>query len=158
MFFIDVQGGTQTMRHLAQDAVVYLMNKEMPRKRVLRLDIEIKNLRKDGCFGMIDSWKDCGKDYSLIELDNGKDTSLYDFIETVCHEFVHLRQFLTGDYRQKGNKIYWKGHDCTDMSYYNQPWEKEAFALQHSLAKYIIKEKLYMTLTKARQTKVRAYK
>jgi len=146
------------MRSLAEETVVYLMKKELPRKRALNLDIVIKNIRKEGCFGMIDSWKDRGKPHSIIELDNAKDITLYDFIEVLCHEFVHLRQFLTGDYRQKGNSIYWKGIDLTTVSYYNQPWEKEAFALQQSLAKYIIKEKLGMTLKRAKQTKVRAYK
>jgi len=146
------------MRHLAQDAVVYLMSKELPRKRVLNLDIEIKNIRKEGCHGMIDSWKDRGKPYSIIEIDNGKDMSLYDFIEVLCHEFVHMIQFLDGRWVQKENKIYWKGSDLTDMAYYKQPWEKEAFARQKPLAKYILREELGITLKEAKQIKVRGYK
>lgn len=146
------------MRWLAEDTIVYLMKKELPRRRVLHLDIEIKSLRKERVLGMIDSWRDEGKTYSIIELDNSNQATVYDFVETICHEFVHMKQFLTGDYRQKGNKIYWKGHDCSDMSYYRQPWEKQAFAEQGPLAKYIIKEKLHMTIKKAKEMGIREYR
>lgn len=146
------------MRSLAEETVVYLMKKELPKKRALNLDIEIKNIRKVGCVGMIDSWKDRGKPYSVIELDNSRDITLYTFIEVLCHEFVHMMQFLDGRWVQKNTRVYWKGNDLTDTAYYKQPWEQEAFALQKPLAKYIIKEKLGMTIKKAKATKVRAYK
>ena len=58
----------------------------------------------------------------------------------------------------KDGKTIWKGDDHTNTAYYRQPWEKEAFALEHKLAKKYIKEELGITLKEAKQIKVRGYK
>ena len=61
-----------------------------------------------------------------------------DMIQTVCHEMVHVKQYLSGKLKASGVKYhsFWKGkkviHD--DMAYVDYPWEKEAYGMQDELA------------------------
>lgn len=79
-----------------------------------------------------------------IELkDNG---SVIGMIDCLAHECMHARQWIHGDITVKfeTRKLFgilpykslrklWKGKDITDLSYYEQPYEIEAFLMQKNL-------------------------
>lgn len=50
--------------------------------------------------------------------------SYEDIVETLFHELVHLNQHIRGDFDQ--DMRMWKGKRY-DSSYFDLPWEKEAF-------------------------------
>lgn len=56
----------------------------------------------------------------------------------LCHEMIHLNQYLNGDLKLDWDKkeFYWKGVKYENtIPYDNRPWEKEAFKQQYSLLK-----------------------
>jgi hypothetical protein len=57
-----------------------------------------------------------------------------EFTSALCHEMVHVKQYLRGELKYLRGKELWKGRDCTDMEYMEQPWEKEAYKMQDELA------------------------
>lgn len=64
-------------------------------------------------------------------------------IETLCHEMVHIRQYASGDLAtvvENGVSVfYWKGKripqygNVSLATYYNYPWEVEAYGLEKAL-------------------------
>ena len=144
MYIVCTYGGTKAMRELAEDVVEFTCRALMPRKRTLNIDIEIKDTLKDGAWGFCCSYND----QHTIELHNKMD-SLYEYIATICHECVHVQQHCMGILNEVRGKQMWKGSDYTEVAYSKQPWEKEAFAMQHKLAKAYLKHR-GITITKAK--------
>ena len=74
------------------------------------------------------------KDIITIELDSrlGMDK----LIHTIAHEMVHVRQIAKGQLSYQGKKIFWKGQRVYQkrMSYYNHPWEIDAWRNEKVLA------------------------
>ena len=73
--------------------------------------------------------------YSIV-LNSNK--PLAQTMQTLCHEFVHLKQFLTGKLRyseENPGKMVWCGMDfCPKKTdYYSQPWEIQAFERENLL-------------------------
>ena len=56
-----------------------------------------------------------------------------DYVKTLLHELVHLRQWVEGSLTLKSGRTYYKGMSVSDIKYYEQPHEVEAFKLQESL-------------------------
>jgi len=57
-------------------------------------------------------------------------------IESLAHEMVHLKQFAKGELKErtiKRKRITLWNNKPVYRSYWNQPWEKEAFNLQYLL-------------------------
>ena len=80
----------------------------------------------------------------MIQIDSrlSRDAGRDKFIETVCHEMVHVWQMATNRTKETyhdGHKQLWK---CKDGKYRNygktayerQPWETEAYAMEGPLA------------------------
>jgi hypothetical protein len=62
-------------------------------------------------------------------------------LQVLAHEMVHAKQFARGQLRttvsRAGNTVhYWKGRRVR-ASYYDQPWEQEAFSRERLLANKI---------------------
>jgi hypothetical protein len=57
-----------------------------------------------------------------------------DRLVTLGHELVHVRQYLYRELEEADevNNVRWHGVDC-DASYWDAPWEVEAFGLQDKL-------------------------
>lgn len=56
-------------------------------------------------------------------------------MESLAHELTHAKQYIRGEIKGT-NMIWYSGgirEDCQDMDYYEQPWEKEAFAAEKIL-------------------------
>lgn len=65
-------------------------------------------------------------------------------VETFCHEFVHLRQWVTGILRptvDENGKALLHFHSYASAAripYADRPWEHEALALQGELAEWVV--------------------
>jgi len=155
MFLIDSKGGTHSMRTIAEDVSYQILRKLMPRKRNLYLDIDITNTLKEGAYGFAYTVPDDdgGGNFSYIEIEN-KPSSLWTFVETLCHECVHIKQYERNEIKEARGKTMWKGEDHTDTTYYQQPWEKEAFGMQKELAQWYLSEK-GISMALAKRTHVR---
>jgi len=53
------------------------------------------------------------------------------FIKTLIHEWVHIKQYLRGELSMTGHK--WKKQDESHLDYEDQSCEKEAYKLQEEL-------------------------
>lgn len=74
------------------------------------------------------------------------------FSQSLCHELVHLKQFATNelyDYMNR-NLTRWRNKlvDSEQMSYQDQPWEKEAYTREKQLYRWIHKHGEAKLLTK----------
>tara|TARA_B100000475_G_scaffold61123_1_gene43103 strand:- start:157 stop:519 length:363 start_codon:yes stop_codon:yes gene_type:complete len=109
--------------------------------KTLMVECELTKI-EDGVLGYawsVEDNRDC-----MIQIDSrlSRDVSRDKFIETVCHEMVHVWQIATNRTKETyrdGHKQLWK---CKDGKYRNygktayerQPWETEAYALEGRLA------------------------
>jgi len=146
MNYINVVGGTKTDRALAKKVALFCIKELMPRFSTLDIEIMFTKCLDDGaygfCYGM-----DTDREFT-IEIDkritkfkNGKvkKSGRDIFIETLCHEFVHVMQTAKGlmvdrVYPKKlGYRRLWKGVDHTKTTYSKQPWERQAYRMQGKL-------------------------
>tara|TARA_R100001143_G_C3323633_1_gene115984 strand:- start:36 stop:473 length:438 start_codon:yes stop_codon:yes gene_type:complete len=135
---IYIEGGTKRQKKLTQSVIEFAIRKLLPRVRTLLLDVSITNHCKDlgGCW-LLDDYKTCG-----MELN--KSSSTKDFIISILHEMVHVKQFYRKELIEKlvftfnhsfVQRVYWKGRDCTDIEYKNLPYEQEAYDMSMQLYK-----------------------
>lgn len=71
----------------------------------------------------------------LIEI-NWNRKCINEVILTICHEFIHYKQVISGKLCYYSGKLYFKDEsftmdDIRNLDYYNLPWEKEAFENQY---------------------------
>ncbi|NCZ71157.1 MAG: hypothetical protein EBY80_13555 [Actinobacteria bacterium] len=79
-----------------------------------------------------------------------------DMIGTLAHEMVHAKQFAYGElrdrYLNKRMVTLWHGQYPGPLSYWEQPWEIEAFGLEPSLvARFLNQSGLYAYFKTSRQ-------
>ena len=63
-----------------------------------------------------------------------------ELIETICHECVHIKQYLKKELKELGvDKHKWKGIEVNskNIDYYELPWEVEAYNMEMEIAKKI---------------------
>lgn len=77
------------------------------------------------------------KEDGVVELNLNFKNTTFDFILLMlCHEMVHVKQFLDGTLVEKcANSSDWKGENFKheDQLYVSLPWEKEAYGLEEKL-------------------------
>ena len=141
MLLVDANGGIEKDRTLAEEVMWFCIETLMPRMKNLMVECELKKI-DDGVLGYawtVEDNKDC-----MIQIDSrlSRDAGRDKFIETVCHEMVHVWQMATNRTKETyrdGHKQLWK---CKDGKYRNygktayerQPWETEAYAMEGPLA------------------------
>ena len=141
MLFVDASGGIEKDRTLAEEVMWFCIETLMPRMKNLMVECELKKI-EDGVLGYawtVEDNKDC-----MIQIDSrlSRDAGRDKFIETVCHEMVHVWQMATNRTKETyrdGHKQLWK---CKDGKYRNygktayerQPWETEAYAMEGPIA------------------------
>jgi len=88
-----------------------------------------RGLLREGVYGFC-SVQDC--DWRprsfLIEIHN--QLSVEDYTKTLLHELQHILQHIRGDLRDKRGIRCWKGIDCSELDYSEQPWELEAHSME----------------------------
>lgn len=122
-------------KDLVRRAAVYFLNVLLPRKRSIQISIHVQNELKE---------KECiyGECYHIekspskykIRLDNCQDD--YTLIETLAHEFVHVRQFDKGELALMHSRNRWKGQYYSDDEFgvTEEPWEVEPRERESALA------------------------
>ena len=138
MIFVETTGGLKRDRELAERVIWFCMETLMPRMKNLGVECEITNKLEGGVLGYawcVEVNRDC-----VIQIDNrlSRDVSRDKFIETVCHEMVHVKQYarneMTDELIESGHAV-WKGRKIHPKTgYYDLPWEKEAYKMQDGLA------------------------
>lgn len=131
MNYVEVIGGVKHKREIAEKVVCWCMNKLLPRYRTLDVTVNLTNCFKThGTYGYCLSITD-----REFEIEIDKSLSLREFIETICHEMVHVKQYAKGEMKELSrSQILWKKKVFGDIAYEDAPWEREAFRCEKSLA------------------------
>lgn len=90
----------------------------------------------------LDCWGYCMQDdidEYVITID--KKQSVRNMIATIMHEFVHVEQGVTKKliYGEGKKSDKWMGKVCK-LAYKDQPWEKEAFALEKKMIRNFLRK------------------
>ena len=108
----------------------WFINKYLPRHKLM-IDIDHRSLWKDDCYGYLDASSYSRPRSFTISL-HARMKEI-DYVKTLLHELVHLRQWVEGSLTLKSGRTYYKGMSVSDIKYYEQPHEVEAFKLQEEL-------------------------
>ena len=131
---VNVSGGTKTQRQLAYKLVEHCIDELLPRHRTLWIEVDLKKIpEKDKVVGYC---QDDGENMFTIEID--KTQNAYDFMLTVAHEMVHVKQTVRRQLTERNLKHFGYGKEHSDRR--NEPWEIEAWKLQKPLTHSYIKQ------------------
>ena len=122
MNYIEVIGGTKKQRTLAEDVAFWCIEKMMPRMKTLEIEIQLSKL-EEGRYGFCME-QDRNREFHL---EISKDCDRDEFITSICHEMVHVKQYARNEFsirEDSGGKNYWE-----------LPYEIEAYELQETLLK-----------------------
>ena len=144
---VTATGGTKKQRELAEEIAYWCIDVLMPRHRTLDIEIMLTKTFEQGAWGFCYAM-DTDREFTveidkriLNKLPEKEGGGLDAFIETICHEMVHVMQTAKGllvdrVYPKKlGYRQLWKGVDHTKTSYSKKPWEKQAYRMQGKLLK-----------------------
>ena len=131
MNYIEVIGGNKFQKQTAEKVVQQMIETLMPRMRTLEITVNIKKLTGDAV-----GWcmmEDTNREFTI---DVHNKLTLKDFVTTICHEMVHVKQYARKETCGYGEK--WKGKEVNPKTcYYDLPWEKEAYRVQDKLAQIV---------------------
>lgn len=135
MNLVNAEGGNRFQRNIAEKVVGEMIDYLMPRLRTLDISVIIKKMPKNedaiGWCNMLDTNRE-------FEIEVSKDLSLRDFVTTICHEMVHVKQYARNEMTDTGMR--WKSKRVPEKTkYYDLPWEKEAYRMQDKLAEHVWK-------------------
>ena len=121
---IYVKGGTYKQRNIAYNIASFCYNELIPRIRKCYIEINIKNM-KDYEGTCIDS------DERVYTIEVNKKQSFDNFCVTICHEMVHVKQYIRNELYSEDIPHSYKNY----KEYLNLPWEAEAYEKQEVLFK-----------------------
>ena len=135
MNFVSARGGKKHQRDIAITTVHQMIAELLPRFRTLDIEVVFRTFsKKEGAVGF------CGMtdDNRTFEIEIDSKMGINELVTTVCHEMVHVKQYarnqMTDECVQYGAAT-WKGRKVNPKTtYYDLPWEKEAYKLQDGLA------------------------
>ena len=113
-----------------KSVTTWFIDRYLPRHK-LTIDIVHRSLMKDDCYGYLDATTYSRPRDFTISLHSGMKE--IDYVKTLLHELVHLRQWVEGSLKLKSGRTYYKGMNVSDLDYRRQPHEVEAFKLQEEL-------------------------
>ena len=126
-------GSNKKKRKLAEDVVGFCCSSLMPRIKTMDICIQLsKDLEHHDGFCLCVNPREF-----VIEINCNLDDD--DFIETVCHEMVHVKQHARRELEDMTLSLKrWKGEDWITLfssieDYMNFPWEKEAYEMESIL-------------------------
>jgi hypothetical protein len=88
----------------------------------------------------------------IFDIEIAKTKKKIHMFTVLAHEMVHMKQFATGEMKDRYVKTQyvtvWRGDKYEDdVSYWDQPWEIEAYGLENSLvAKFLIEHNQFKNL------------
>jgi len=117
---IFVKGGSRKQRKIAENIATFCYKELMPLIRKCFIEINIKDMKgyEGTCLDIDDR---------EFEIDINKKQSIEDFCVSICHEMVHVKQFVRKELYSEC--IFYKTHE----EYINLPWEVEAYEKQEVL-------------------------
>jgi len=134
-------------KELARSSLDYAIKEMMPRVRNLSITVlGISSLDEkegiDGDCDFLDYGSRIPREY-LIRVNT--DLSIKEFVCTIMHEMVHVKQWLKGEMRDYIGHPFtrsWKGKkiNIQKVCYDNHPWEKEAHKLQETLTESFLSD------------------
>ena len=134
MIGIEVTGGLKRDRMLAEEIVWFCLEKMLPRHRALNITVKLTKTYEDGAKGFCYQ-EDDDRDF-IVEIDHrlSRAEGIDEFIDTVCHEMIHVKQHAKKELIDRIRGGYRKLWKCRDGKYRNymktvyekQPWEVEA--------------------------------
>ena len=131
MNYVEVIGGNKFQRQTAEKVVHEMIAALMPKMRTLEITVNIQKLTGEAV-----GWcmmEDTNREFTI---DVHNKLTLKDFVTTICHEMVHVKQYARKETCGYGEK--WKGKKINPKTaYYDLPWEKEAYKMQDSLAQLV---------------------
>lgn len=138
---IEVTGGTKKQRELVQSIAEYSAVKLLGSRLCASVEITIE-LRQDLGESLGNAtWEDDNhrpREFT-IEVNAAKHIRLRRMLETVTHEMVHVKQFAKGEMKdlisRPANIRKWMGKeiDTNEISYWDLPWEIEAYGREAGL-------------------------
>ena len=108
----------------------WFIDRYLPRHK-LTIDIVHRSLMSDDCYGYLDVTNYPRPRTFTISL-HSKMKEI-DYVKTLLHELVHVKQWVEGSLKLKSGRTYYKGMNVSDLDYRRQPHEFEAFKLQEEL-------------------------
>lgn len=128
---VSVKGGKIHERHIAEQTVMFMVGLLLPKLRTLDIEIEIKHIP-----GTTIGYCDMQQTNREFILEIQKGMTLKELVTTVVHEMIHVKQYARKEMDAAGKQ--WKKSSIIEgTSYYNLPWEKEAYRLQDKYAQLI---------------------
>ena len=124
---IYVESGTHKLQRLAYCVLEYCYD-ELISTYDTNINVYLTK-PDDGLAG----W--CVYDEGEFEIEVDESLPREEFIKTICHEMVHVKQYLKGELVEERCKRIWKGVDHTSDSHFDYPWEIEAYELEEVLYK-----------------------
>jgi hypothetical protein len=98
--------------------------------------VTINHVKEGSLLGSA-SWVDDNTNPREFEININPKLSRKSYLQTLAHEMVHVKQYAKGELKTLFNKreMRWKGQYIaeTDMHYFDQPWEVEAFGRELGL-------------------------
>jgi len=132
--------GSKYSRRRCESVVRYFCDKYLRRYKI-EIEVLHRGLLREGVYGWC-SVTDC--DWRprsfLIEIHNRLNEE--DYIKVLFHELQHVLQHIRGDLRDKRGIRCWKGIDCSELDYEEQPWEQEAHSMESILYQHYLLDKL----------------
>jgi hypothetical protein len=138
---IVVRGGNRKQKEIARKVVGVSCYSLLSNKMFSNIRCNIKISKPSGLFGSC-TWEDTNLRPREFTIEIHKECSEKDFITTLCHESVHLKQYAKGELRELykgGHRLMWYDKDCMGVPYMELPWELEANALEKSLYRNFIR-------------------
>lgn len=117
---IFVEGGTRKQRQLTYDLVQFAWMSLMPKIRKCEVNVKIKKV-------IIYEGTCLDTDTRVYEIEVDKRLKGDDFITTIFHEMVHVKQYVRKELFSECN--FYADRD----EYLKLPWEIEAYKLQEVL-------------------------
>lgn len=130
------------LKRKIKEASLHYVSKLMPNKKRLEVRIRLVNglLKNNNAHGECYTTNDPYTFYVDIESKDEPE----EILQTLAHEFVHIKQFSRKELIFKEDHSIWFGIVYKDgKAYQNLPWEKEARRVEKLLYESFIKDKQY---------------
>lgn len=109
---------------LCEDVTIWFLNKYFPKHKIT-VNIIHRGLKREGVLGYCDIAENSYRPREFnIELDTYMSKKQY--IQTLLHELVHVKQWVTQSLKLKYGKMYYRNERTEFYDYVNQPHEIEA--------------------------------
>ena len=137
-----VKGGNALQQHIVCKTVDYIAPKlKLTRYPSLIIAYNIKKINSS-FHGFCSAETKSHRVYKprVFEVELSNDLHLLDFVKTICHESIHVKQYATGEIQEdysigKNGRWVWKNRRVSlNTRYADHPWEKEAFRKESKLA------------------------